>query len=125
MIAFQTRDDSDQSVIQDAFCALAWAHAGADTYGFDAKQIVPVGGSMWGGDAAILGLVAVFPGTPGVERYALGAGDQLSIRSVALSQPRTAENAEDRPSSRATGIPGYRDTCAVSSAARKAAWRGC
>jgi pimeloyl-ACP methyl ester carboxylesterase len=57
VIGFQTRDDSYQSEIQDAFCALAWAHANADTYGFDARQIVPVGGSMWGGDAAILGLV--------------------------------------------------------------------
>ena len=57
MISFNSRDDSYRSEIQDGFCALAWAHANANTYGFDAQQIVPVGGSMWGGNAALLGLV--------------------------------------------------------------------
>jgi len=57
VISFNSRDDSYQTEIQDGFCALAWAHANANTYGFDAQQIVPVGGSMWGGNAALLGLV--------------------------------------------------------------------
>lgn len=57
VISFNTRDDSYLIEIQDGFCALAWVHANADTYGLDARQIVPVGGSMWGGNAALLGLV--------------------------------------------------------------------
>ena len=57
VIAFKSRNDSYLTEIQDAFCALVWTHANANTYGFDAEQIVPVGGSMWGGNAALLGLV--------------------------------------------------------------------
>ena len=57
VMAFNTRGDTYQEEIQDGFCALAWAHANADTYGFDAQGIIPVGGSMWGGNAALLGLV--------------------------------------------------------------------
>jgi len=57
VISFNTRNDSYRAEIQDGFCALAWVHANAETYGLDADQIVPVGGSMWGGNAALLGLV--------------------------------------------------------------------
>lgn len=57
VLAFDTRHDTFQEEIEDGFCALAWAHENADSYGFDAKGIIPVGGSMWGGNAALLGLV--------------------------------------------------------------------
>jgi Tol biopolymer transport system component/pimeloyl-ACP methyl ester carboxylesterase len=57
VIAFSSRDDSYLAETEDGFCALAWAHANADAYGFDAAQIVALGGSMWGGNAALLGLV--------------------------------------------------------------------
>jgi 7,8-dihydropterin-6-yl-methyl-4-(beta-D-ribofuranosyl)aminobenzene 5'-phosphate synthase len=57
VIAFKARNDSYLTETQDGFCALAWAHANASVYGFDAGQIIPVGGSMWGGNAALLGLV--------------------------------------------------------------------
>jgi 7,8-dihydropterin-6-yl-methyl-4-(beta-D-ribofuranosyl)aminobenzene 5'-phosphate synthase len=56
VITFRARDDSYLTETQDGFCALAWAHANAETYGFPAEGIIPVGGSMWGGNAAILGL---------------------------------------------------------------------
>jgi WD40 repeat protein len=57
IVSFNSRDDSYQEEIQDAFCALAWTYANADTYGIQPDSIVTVGGSMWGGNAAILGLV--------------------------------------------------------------------
>jgi acetyl esterase/lipase len=57
VITFNVRDDSYAAEIQDGFCALAWAHANASTYGFDEDGIIPVGGSMWGGNAALMGLV--------------------------------------------------------------------
>jgi WD40 repeat protein len=57
IVSFDSRDDSYQEEIQDAFCALAWTHANAGSYGIQPDSIVTVGGSMWGGNAAILGLV--------------------------------------------------------------------
>jgi len=57
VIAFNTRGDTYQREMQDGLCALAWAHANADTYGYNAAGIVLVGGSMWGGNVALLGLV--------------------------------------------------------------------
>lgn len=42
---------------QDSFCALAWAHANAETYNFDPQRIVPVGFSIGGALAAFLGTV--------------------------------------------------------------------
>jgi len=57
VIAFNIRSENYLVEIQDSFCALAWVHANADSYGFDANGIIPIGGSMWGGNAAILGLV--------------------------------------------------------------------
>lgn len=57
VISFNTRDDSYLTEIQDGFCALAWVLANADTFGLQADQIVSVGGSMWAGNAALLGLV--------------------------------------------------------------------
>ncbi len=57
VIAFNVRSDTYQQFIQDGFCALAWAHAKADRYGFDAAGIIPVGGSMGGGIVALLGLI--------------------------------------------------------------------
>jgi Tol biopolymer transport system component len=56
VITFQPRNDSYLSEIRDGFCALAWAHENAEVLGFS-NHIIPVGGSMWGGNAAILGLV--------------------------------------------------------------------
>jgi acetyl esterase/lipase len=56
VVSFNTRSDRYLTEIQDGFCALAWVHANATTYGLEADQVVPVGGSMWGGNAAILGL---------------------------------------------------------------------
>ncbi len=43
--------------IQDAFCALAWIHVNADTYGFDTGRIVALGHSAGGTLAAMLGTV--------------------------------------------------------------------
>ena len=43
--------------VQDAFCALAWTHAKADTYGFDPKRIVALGHSAGGTLTAMLGTV--------------------------------------------------------------------
>jgi acetyl esterase/lipase/streptogramin lyase len=43
--------------VQDAFCALAWIHAKADTYGFDPNRIVALGHSAGGTLTAILGTV--------------------------------------------------------------------
>jgi acetyl esterase/lipase len=57
VIAFTSRNDSYLHEIQDGFCALAWAHTNASTYDFNENGIIPVGGSMWGGNAAIMGLV--------------------------------------------------------------------
>ncbi len=57
VIAYNARSDTYQQFIQDGFCALAWAHAKDDKYGYDATGIIPVGGSMGGGIAALLGLI--------------------------------------------------------------------
>jgi acetyl esterase/lipase len=43
--------------VQDAFCALAWTHAKADTYGFDPRRIVALGHSAGGTLTAMLGTV--------------------------------------------------------------------
>jgi acetyl esterase/lipase len=43
--------------VQDVFCALAWTHANADTYGFDAGRIVVLGHSAGGTLTAMLGTV--------------------------------------------------------------------
>jgi acetyl esterase/lipase len=43
--------------VQDAFCALAWIHAKADTYGFDPTHIVALGHSAGGTLTAMLGTV--------------------------------------------------------------------
>lgn len=57
VIAFNSRDDSYMTEIQDGFCALGWVQANASTYGIGEGGIIPVGGSMWGGNAALMGLV--------------------------------------------------------------------
>lgn len=46
-----------QRGIQNSLCSLAWAYANADTYGFDPQQIVVVGTSLYGGQAALLGII--------------------------------------------------------------------
>jgi len=43
--------------VQDAFCALAWVHANAATYGFDTERIIALGDSSGGYLAAMLGTV--------------------------------------------------------------------
>jgi len=43
--------------VQDAFCALAWVHANAATYGFDTERIVAHGNSSGAYLAAMLGTV--------------------------------------------------------------------
>ncbi len=43
--------------VQDSFCALAWIHANADTYGFDTEHIVAIGESAGGYLVAMLGTV--------------------------------------------------------------------
>jgi acetyl esterase len=43
--------------VQDAFCALAWIHAQADTCGFDPRRIVVLGHSAGGTLTAMLGTV--------------------------------------------------------------------
>ncbi|MCP4421850.1 MAG: alpha/beta fold hydrolase [Chloroflexi bacterium] len=43
--------------LEDAFCALAWVHANADTYSFDTQNIFAMGHSTGGTLAAMLGVV--------------------------------------------------------------------
>ncbi|MCH8339514.1 MAG: alpha/beta hydrolase [Chloroflexi bacterium] len=43
--------------VQDAFCALAWVHANAATYGFDTERIIALGDSSGGYLVAMLGTV--------------------------------------------------------------------
>ncbi len=43
--------------VQDAFCALAWVHANAATYGFDTERIIALGDSAGAYLAAMLGSV--------------------------------------------------------------------
>lgn len=43
--------------VADAFCALAWIHANADTYQFDRERVIVLGGSAGGNLAAMLGTV--------------------------------------------------------------------
>ncbi len=57
IISFSSQSDSYRQEIQNAFCALAWTYANAGMYGFEPEAIVTAGGSMFGGNAAILGLV--------------------------------------------------------------------
>ena len=43
--------------VQDIFCALAWVHANAATYGFDTERIIALGDSAGGYLVAMLGTV--------------------------------------------------------------------
>jgi acetyl esterase/lipase len=43
--------------VQDSFCALAWVHANAATYGFDTERIIAMGDSSGGYLVAMLGTV--------------------------------------------------------------------
>jgi acetyl esterase/lipase len=43
--------------VQDVFCALAWIHANADSYGFDPERVVALGSSAGAILAAMLGTV--------------------------------------------------------------------
>jgi acetyl esterase/lipase len=43
--------------IQNAFCALAWVHANAETYAYDPRYTVVVGTSVLGGQAGELGVI--------------------------------------------------------------------
>jgi acetyl esterase/lipase len=43
--------------VQDSFCALAWIHANADTYGFDTERIAAIGESAGGYLVSMLGTV--------------------------------------------------------------------
>jgi acetyl esterase/lipase len=43
--------------VQDAFCALAWVHANATIYGFDAERIIALGDSSGGYLVSMLGTV--------------------------------------------------------------------
>ena len=43
--------------VQDVFCALAWVHANAATYGFDTERIIALGDSAGGYLVAMLGTV--------------------------------------------------------------------
>lgn len=43
--------------VQDSFCALAWIHASADTYGFDTEHIAAIGESAGGYLVSMLGTV--------------------------------------------------------------------
>lgn len=43
--------------INDLFCALAWTHAEAETYGLDTTRLIVLGHSMGGYGAAALGIV--------------------------------------------------------------------
>jgi dipeptidyl aminopeptidase/acylaminoacyl peptidase len=54
ILSVSVRNDTFQHELQDTFCALAWVHAQAEDYGLDPARIIPVGGSMGGGNAALL-----------------------------------------------------------------------
>ncbi len=41
---------------QDVFCALAWGHSKAETYGFDPERFIVLGHSLGGFGAALLGV---------------------------------------------------------------------
>jgi acetyl esterase/lipase len=43
--------------VQDSYCALAWVHANAATYGFDTERIIALGDSAGGYLVAMLGTV--------------------------------------------------------------------
>ena len=45
--------------IQNAFCALAWVHANAETYSYDPRYTVVVGTSVLGGQAGELGVIDI------------------------------------------------------------------
>jgi acetyl esterase/lipase len=47
----------EQQMTQDAFCALAWVHANAQRYGFDAQRIAAFGDNWGAAIAAQLGAV--------------------------------------------------------------------
>jgi len=52
------RENGDfMSEMQDVFCALAWAHTNASTYGVDTTTLVAVGGSRMGGTVRLLAMV--------------------------------------------------------------------
>jgi hypothetical protein len=53
----KSEGDIYKSEIRDPFCVLAWAHANALEYGLIAEYIIPVGISIWGGNAVLLRLV--------------------------------------------------------------------
>lgn len=80
VIAFNTRRDTYQAELHDGFCALAWAHTNADTYGYNAAGIVLVGGSMMGGNTAILGLVD--DPTPFLEECSYSLPETDRVRAV-------------------------------------------
>ncbi len=50
-------DDGYPDNVADTFCALAWVHANADTYGFDTEKIFAMGHSAGGTLIAMLGVV--------------------------------------------------------------------
>lgn len=54
-VAVEYRNPFPQ-LAEDAFCALAWTHAEAETYGFDAERVVILGHSMGGFAATIVSL---------------------------------------------------------------------
>lgn len=52
-----TPDYSYPDQVADSFCALAWLHANRDTYGFDPRRMIVMGGSAGGYLASMLGTV--------------------------------------------------------------------
>jgi acetyl esterase/lipase len=52
-----TPDFNYPAQVQDSFCALAWVHANAASYGFDTERIIVMGESTGGYLAAMLGTV--------------------------------------------------------------------
>jgi len=51
------RERTYRQDLENAFCVLAWTHANADTYGYDADHIVVLGGSILGNHAAMLAAI--------------------------------------------------------------------
>lgn len=57
VISVSVRNDTFQHEMEDSFCALAFIQAESEAYGLASDRIVPLGGSMGGGSAALLAAI--------------------------------------------------------------------
>jgi acetyl esterase/lipase len=57
VITFNRSSGQYPTYERDSFCALAWIHNNAETYGFDTSNVIPIGFSLGGDLAAFIGTV--------------------------------------------------------------------